>query len=575
MKNVEKKAYRKLLKKYINPYKNKFVILYTITMLSNIVGLLPIYFMGNIINYVTTKSFDKILYTISLLCILFLGNSLLSIGETYLASWLNNEITKRIKDDIYSKATDIAITDFQQISSGHIISLIEGDAIKIADFFVSKIIGVLVATVTLIVSLFFLFKLSFSLTLIAVVSFPIGFIGNMLCGKRINKRTEILRKVSDENYTFLNKTFNGIKEVKSYVIEQRMIKKFKNYTEQIQKNNMKVTVLEILSGMFNIVVSSIADWLIIGFGTWKIITGTFSIGSYVSFNGYSGSMFSAIQELLNINVTFRTIEISLDRISLFLNISSENNNRSKKVEILDGDIVFENVCFSYDADMQTVLQNFSAVFKKNSMSVIVGINGIGKSTVLSLIEQFYQPQEGKILIGKYNLRDLDLDYLRKNIGMVQQHPMILSGTLRENLEYGNKNVDDKILNKVCEEVGLSEFVSNLQYGYDTQLDEVSGGQQQRIAIARVLVKDPSILLLDEITSDLDGKSEREIITLLKKLAQNKTIILISHRVNAIVEISNIYVMDQGRIIEHGNHKELLEKCLLYSLLVNGKEEVTS
>lgn len=573
MENIEKKAFKKLFKKYIKPYKGKFAILYTITMLSNILGLLPIYFMGNIINYVVMKSFDKILYTIGILCTLFLGNSILSIGETYLAGWLNNEITKKIKDDIYSKATDISITNFQKISSGHIISLIEGDSVKIADFFVSKIIGVLVAAVTLVVSLFFLFKLSFSLTFIAIVSFPIGFIGNLLCGKKINKETEALRKLSDENYTFLNKTFSGIKEVKSYVIERKMIEKFKKYTYRIQERNMKVTILEIFSGMFSVLVSSIADWLIIGYGTWKIIAGTFSIGSYVAFNGYSGSMFGAIRELLNINVTFRTIEISLDRISLFLETPSEKNNRQGNIEPLDGDIVFENVSFSYNTDSQTVLNDFNATFKKNELSVIVGTNGIGKSTVLSLIEQFYQPQEGKILIGRSDLKEMGLECLRKNIGMVQQHPMILTGTLRENLEYGNENINVEILDKVCAAVGLTNFVNSLPYGYDTQLGEISGGQKQRIAIARVLVKNPSILLLDEITSDLDGKSEKEIIAMLKQLSREKTVILISHRANAIVGIANIYVMDQGRIIEQGQHKELLKKCRLYSALVNDKEEV--
>ena len=570
MKKWQKKAYQNLLKNYITPYRSKFVGLYTLTMLSNIMGLLPIYFMGNIINYVTIKSFDRILYTISILFVLFLGNSILSMGETYLASWLNNKISKRIKDDIYSKATNISIPKFQKLSSGHIVSLIEGDSIKIADFFVSKIIGVLVAAVTLIVSLFFLFKLSFSLTLIALVSFPIGFMGNLLCGKRLSRRAENLRKISDENYTFLSQTFNGITEVKSYVMEHRMTDKFKQYTEQIQKNNMKLTVVEIISGMFNALVSSIADWIIIGYGTWKIIIGTFSIGSYVAFNGYSGSMFSAIRDLLNVNMTFKTIEISLDRIELFLDIPNENSNRNGKTDVFEGDIIFNNVNFSYDTDSEKVLDDFCATFKRKEISVIVGTNGIGKSTVLLLIEQFYKPQDGKILIGKYDLEKIDLECLRKNIGMVKQHPMILAGTLRENLEYGNENVDEVILNKVCEQVGLIDFVNKLPYGYDTRLGEISGGQQQRIAIARVLVKNPSILLLDEITSDLDGKSENEIINLLKKLAQNKTVILISHRVNAIVDISNIYVMDQGKIIEHGNHEELLKKSLLYSLLVNGK-----
>lgn len=568
MKNKQWLLYCDLLKRYIKPYKNKLIVFYIITILENVIGLLPIYFMGNIINYVNAQMFDRILYIICMLCFIFLITSTLSMGEAYLSNWLNNEISKRIKEDIYSKATNISIDKFQEISSGHIISLIEGDSLKIADFFSSKIIGILVAIVTLIVSLFFLFKLSFSLTIIAIMSFPLGFIGNLFCGNKIAKKSEILRKTSDENYMFMNKTFSGIKEVKAYVIEQKMIQKFKAYTRQIQKNNMKIVILEIICDMFNAIVSSIADWIIIGYGTWRIIEGSFSIGSYVAFNGYSSSLFNSIKELLNINIIFKTIEISLKRIGMFLGVSDEKTGRSINKNCFSGDIQFNNVSFYYKVDSEKVLHNFCVTFKSKEISVLVGENGVGKSTVFSLIEQFYQPREGDIFIGNTNLRNIDLECLRNNIGMVQQHPMMLSGTLRENLVYGNENVNEKTLDRVCEKVGLIEFVNSLPDRYATQLDEISGGEQQRIAIARALIKDPPILLLDEVTSDLDGKSEIEIMDLLEKLAGEKTIILISHRVNAIIRVPNIYVMDQGRIVGQGNHKELSENCFLYSKLVN-------
>lgn len=245
--------------------------------------------------------------------------------------------------------------------------------------------------------------------------------------------------------------------------------------------------------------------------------------------------------------------------------------RTKSVNSFSQDIIFNNVSFSYEEDSEKILHNFCVTFKSKEISVLVGANGVGKSTVFSLIEQFYQPREGDIFIGNTNLKNIDLECLRNNIGMVQQHPMMLSGTLRENLVYGNENVDDQTLDRVCEEVGLIEFVNSLSERYATQLNEISGGQQQRIAIARVLIKNPTILLLDEVTSDLDGKSETEIMDLLKKLARDKTIILISHRVNAIVGIPNIYVMDGGRIIGQGNHKELSKNCFLYSKLVNSRE----
>lgn len=569
---MKKNAYYDLIKHYIKPYKTRFIVLYIITMVGNVMGLLPVYYMGNIINYVTSKRFDKILYTIAVLCFIFLGSSIFSILETYISNWLNNEITKKIKEDVYNKATTISVTKFQGLSSGHIMSLIEGDSSTISDFFVSKIIGILVAAVTLIVSLFFLFKLSVSLSIIALFSFPLGFLGNLLCGKKIAYKSEILRRISDENYTFMNRSLNGIKEIKSYVMEKKMSNKFKGYAEEIQENKMKITKLEIFSGMINAIVSSLADWIIIGYGTWKIISGTFSIGSYVAFNGYSGFLFNSIKELLQLNVAFRTIEVSLERVGNFLALPDEKNGRSENLDSFqNSDIIFKNVTYSYSKNAPNVLQNFSVVFKCNSISVLIGANGIGKSTVFSLIEQFYKPTSGEIYIGDTCLKDVKLDYLRNQVGMVQQHPLMLSGTLRENLEYGNKNVSNSILDSVCEEVGLKDFINSLPNRYDTILGEISGGQQQRIAIARVLLKNPSILLLDEITSDLDGRNEIEIINLLKKLAKTKTIVLISHRINAIVDIPNIYVMDQGKIIAEGKHDDLVKNCLLYSMLVNRKE----
>ena len=572
MKKKKKTAYYDLINHYIKPYKTRFIVLYIITMVGNVMGLLPVYYMGNIINYVTSKRFDKILYTIAVLCFIFWGSSIFSILETYISNWLNNEITKKIKEDIYNKATTISVTKFQELSSGHIMSLIEGDSSTIADFFVSKIIGILVAAVTLIVSLFFLFKLSISLSIITIFSFPLGFLGNLLCGKKIAYKSEILRKISDENYTFMNRSLNGIKEIKSYVMEKKMSNKFKGYAEEIQENKMKISKLEIFSGMINAIVSSLADWIIIGYGTWKIIAGTFSIGSYVAFNGYSGFLFNSIKELLQLNVAFRTIEVSLERVGNFLALPDERNGRNENLDSFqNSDIIFKNVTYSYSKNAPNVLQNFSAVFKCNSISVLIGANGIGKSTVFSLIEQFYKPISGEIYIGDTCLKDVKLDYLRSQIGMVQQHPLMLSGTIRENLEYGNKNVSNSILDSVCEEVGLKDFIDSFPNRYDTILGEISGGQQQRIAIARVLLKNPSILLLDEITSDLDGRNEIEIINLLKKLAKTKTIVLISHRINAIVDIPNIYVMDQGKIIAEGKHDDLVKNCFLYSMLVNRKE----
>ncbi len=205
--------------RYIAPYKYKLMELYCITVIINVLGLLPIYFMGKIINYVTNKEFNNILHTIMILFVVFLVSSVFNVRQTYLHNFLNNKISKMIKIDIFNKALYIPINRLNDTTSGHIISLIEGDAEKVVNFYVLNIVEIVVTIVTLIVSLFFLIKSSFSLTMIAITAFMLGILINFFSNKKIGTVSENLRKVSDMNFNFLNESLNGIKEVKSYVME--------------------------------------------------------------------------------------------------------------------------------------------------------------------------------------------------------------------------------------------------------------------------------------------------------------------------------------------------------------------
>lgn len=556
-----------LIQEYLTPHKAKIAFLYIITILNNVSDLIPIYFMGKIINYVTTGNFNKIINIIIVLFILFICNSILSILETYISNWLNNEISTSLKNNVFNKAITISVNNFYKNGSGHILSLIEGDVPKVVDFFINQLIDLFVSLVTLLISLVFLFTLSPSLSCISIFSFPLGFLAYFICSKKIKKKSIILRQISDKNYSFLNQSLNGIKEIKAFVLEEKINNSFKNLTSKLMSTNLKITILEIISGIYNMFISSLAEWIIIGYGTWQIIHTTLSIGSYVSFNGFLGTLFSSAKKLLNSNMIFQAISISLSRIDDFLSLDNENFDRLNNTEHFKGDITFSNVTFSYPNQTTVILSNFNATFKENTISVLVGPNGIGKSTIMALLEQFYSPDKGDIYIGQSNIKNIALKKLRRHIGFVQQYPLIFNDSLRENLSSGQEYVTNEELDSACRKVGLSEYIDNLEKGYDTILNELSGGQQQKIAIARALIKNPPVLLLDEVTSDLDGRTERDLINLLIELSHEKTIILISHRIAAIVNIPNIYVMDQGKIINKGTHAELIKKCPLYTMLV--------
>lgn len=560
----------KIFIKYIKPCKLRFIFLYLATILSNVADLFPIYFLGKIINYVTEGKFDGIVKIICFLFIIFMINSFFSIIETYLTKWLIFRINQDIKADIYKKSIELSIIDFNTLGSGHIISLIEGDSETISNFFVVKIVEVVIAIIKSIVSLFFLLYLSIPLTIIAIISFPIGFLGYVICGKKINIKTSLLRQLGDELYSFLNNSLDGIKDVKAYTMEQIMYKKFKNYIKRYRELNMEIAVLDIIVGFLNLFISSLTEWIIIGYGTWLIIYNKFTIGSYVAFNGFLATFFDGIKSILNINLVYQTVIASIDRISNFFDISIDHSNRSLMISKINGRILFDKVHFTYPNTNKKILSDFTATFEPKSLSVIVGLNGAGKSTLFSLIEQFYLPNNGNIYIDNNNIRNIDLDNLRKNISIVHQRPVMINGTIKENLLYGDINATIEKINQVCEKVDLAKFIEELPDRFDTILEELSGGQMKRIAIARALIKDPKILLMDEITSDLDGKNENEIMCLLDELSKEKTIIIISHRITSITNVPNIYVLDNGHIVDSGDHESLLKRCPIYSVLINNQ-----
>lgn len=373
-------------------------------------------------------------------------------------------------------------------------------------------------------------------------------------------------------YSFLNKSLDGLKEVKAYVMEKRMSDKFFEYNKNIKEINIKISILQIIAGMLNKCISSLSDWLIIGYGTWLIINEKFTIGSYVAFNGYIGKFFGAASNLLNFSLIYQNFIVSFDRINNFLNLKNETLQFGLENFETNGDINFKNVSFKYSNKEEYILFDLCLKFKKNTISAVVGFNGCGKSTLLYLLERFYLIEKGEITVNDVNINEINLEHLRNSIGVVQQRPILIEDTLRENLVNG-RDVSQSIIDLVCEEVGLKDFVNSLEKGYDSKIDNISGGELLKIAIARVLIKNPSILLLDEITSDLDGKSEQKIISLLNRLSENKTIILISHRLTSIINIPNIYVLNKGNVIGQGSHEQLIESCSLYKTLVSSQGKI--
>ena len=559
---------------YLKPHKLKLCMLYIISILSNVAELFPIYFTGNIINYVVEKDFSKIISCIIKILLVFVVMMVLSSIETYLSEYLKNSITRDIKNHIFNKVVTLPMSDYDALGIGHLMSVIEGDSSCIANFYTGQVLNIIIALITSVISFVFMLKLSVLLAIISVVTFPISFIGMKYFGKKIKVYVEKIRILNDEYTLSLTEILSYISEVKCLCQEDNMKKRFFRYQEKFFDLNMKTSMLTMLSNIFDISMTTFSDWLVIGVGCYQMIHNKLKIGSYVSFNGYVGKFIRGINAILGLLVSFQTLSVSLKRINEILQKDSEDiemlSGNGNQISIL-GDIEVSGLKFKYEHSHKNVLEMVNVNIKPNTVNVMVGLNGSGKSTLFKLLEKLYTFKEGSIEIDGKNIDKFSCGEIRQAISYVQQRTYLFSDTIRYNLTFEADSVTEEEIYEVCKEVGIHDLIMSFPEQYNTLLGKggirLSGGETQKLAIARALLRKTKIILLDESTSDLDGSAEREILNILHKISEDHTIIMISHRISAIVGIENIYVFKNGVIVAHGNHTELLKENVDYQMLV--------
>ena len=541
---------------YAKKYKKKILILYISAIGSNIINLFPIYFMGNIINCAVDKQFDKIIKTILVMLIFFVVSTVLSAAETYFSNVLVNSIANDLKEKIFNKFTKMTISNISEMGIGNFISVIENDTDVISNFFIENILEAIISFSTAVVSLFFLVKLSKELTFTAICFLPVIYIGYAIFGKYIKKVSFILKQKKDCNMSYINHKYENIKEIKNCCIEKTTCRKYSNMIADILKSVIKYSNISMASTIFGMTISSISEWTIIAIGCWKIINGNLMIGNYVSFNGYLQKFMTAVNGLLNMNIIIQNTIVSSERITRIMKMNEENYEVGFAIQEVGGDIEIDNLSCGYNT-LNNVIQNLSVQFRKNDIYVIVGTNGSGKTTFFNAIMRFIDIGTGKILIDGLDIMDINLHSLRSNIAYVQQGNPSFDGSIKEIFLEVNPAITEQEIAELCASVGVSNLIDTLPEKYDTVIGRegmsLSGGEYRKILIAKSLARKSKILLLDEITSDLDGKAEKEVMEVLKELAHNHTIILISHRASSIVTIPNICVMDNGRIIATGSH----------------------
>lgn len=419
-----------------------------------------------------------------------------------------------------------------------------------------------------------LFLYTWQLTLIVLGTIPIYLLLSVFITPILKHRLDKVFSTGAKNQSFLTESITGIQTVKANAIEPQMQRKWEDNLTEYVKASFRSQNLGNVAGNIAELVSKLTTIAIIFIGVHMVIAGKLTVGQLIAFNMLAARVTQPILKLVNLWQEFQQAGVSLRRLGDILNSPTESENKVSKSSLptFEGNVSFKDVKFRYTADSKPVLSNVSLDVKAGQSVGVVGRSGSGKSTLTKLVQRLYQPESGKVLVDGADLSTIDTVWLRQNIGVVLQESFMFNRTIRENIALTNPSASMENVVSAAKCAGAHEFILELKDGYDTIIEEggsnFSGGQKQRLSIARALMNNPKILIFDEATSALDYESENVIQQNMAKIAQGRTVFIIAHRLSAVQNCDRIIYMDQGMIAEDGSHQQLLAKNGYYASLYN-------
>lgn len=561
----------KSISKYLKQNKLIIICLYIISIMSNMCTLIPIYIFGKSVDYIVSKNLKYVEKMIFMMIIIFIINTLLSVIETYISVKLNNKMLQEIKVDLFTKIITANVNEFEILSPGEYISRIEGDISAVIKFITNDLCQLILYIINVIVSLYFILTISFKLSMVAIIVLPLNYIISSHIGNILSKNTVEGKKLNDNYYSFLYESLVSFKEIKCLNVYANIIRKYSSYIEKIIKNSFNISMITMLSSLFNLTISAVSKWIIIIYAAFEIMHNRLSVGLYVAFNSYLDKFTSSVDSILSFGINSKAVRVSSDRIMWLQGISSEEIDKIQDEIILDcGKLGLRDVKFKYRKSDRNIIDGLSMEFEQNSLNAIVGFSGCGKSTILNLICGLYRTDSGSIYIDGTDIDEIGSDTLRKNISYIQQEPFIFTGTILDNFKILDKNITEEDIKNACKMANIDDYIEKLPEKYLTLIGkdgiQLSAGQKQRMAIARAILKNSKILILDEVTSNLDACSEMYIMKTLSYLSKTRMIIIVAHRITTILNIPNIYVINKGKLEDKGNHSYLINNCKAYKMI---------
>ena len=500
-----------------------------------------------------------------------LANWGMSYAQTYLTGWVGERILADLRNKLFGHLQRLSLGFYERNRAGVIISRLTNDVEALDQLVTDGVTSLVQNTLTLIGTAILLFVLDWRIALATLAVIPLMSVATVIFRIRSSRAYRAVRERLGLVTATLAEDIAGMRMVQAFTREQTNIRNFRNVSERYRDSNMETVVLNGLYFPFVDLLSSIALAVVLGYGGHLYFNGDVTIGTLFAFMLYVQNFFDPVQQLSQLYNTFLSATAALDKIMDVLDEEPEVLDAPSAIALpeVDGRVRFEDVRFSYGTGPE-VLHGLDLDVPLGTTVALVGHTGAGKSTIAKLLARFYDPTAGRITIDGHDLRNVQQASLRRQLGIVPQEGFLFAGTVTENIAFGRPGAAPDEVVRAAQAVGAHEFILRLEDGYETQLQErgsrLSLGQRQLVALARALLADPRILILDEATSSVDIGTEQKIERALRLLLAGRTAFIIAHRLSTIRDADLIVVLEQGRIVEQGSHEELLRRRGLYTSL---------